>query len=215
MTPLCITAYLSDAIVLTHGTIHLDSLLAAMYALVHRLPPLEHGEDPGLLPLPLGNEPGGRFHLASASVSVVEQYESRHFHKAFPVDVARYHTKMKTVNVTAGVNKSHRIPLSAGHTDTLRWWCMGEKEGIEGLLQYCHHLGRKRNHGYGKVSKWTVEPCDVWDGFPLVLDGKPLRNLPVNWPGLVEPEVMLERLSYPYWDNAPNKTLCVVPVVEC
>lgn len=218
MTPLRVTARLQDAIVLTLGTIALDAILAAMYAMVHRLPPVPPGVVPEQLPIPLAFEPGGRFCLASFSVATFDQFEVQHMHKAFPVDVARHHTKMGVVNQKSGVNKSYRLPMSLAHADgdTLTWWCVGDKDGIEDLLQYCHHLGKKRAHGMGKVRAWKVEQCAPWDdGFPVVLDGKPLRNLPVDWPELVEPDIQMARLTYPYWPNAPGHVLCAVPEVEC
>lgn len=217
MKPLRVTAKLQGVVVLTLGTIALDALLASLYAILHRLPPLVPGAMPEPLPLPLAREPGGRFDLASFSVATFDQYEVQHMHKAFPVDVARNHTKMGVVNQKSGANKSHRIPLSLAHADgdTLTWWCVGDKDGIEDLLQYCHHLGKKRAHGMGKVLEWWVEECKPWgDGFPVMLGGKPLRNLPTDWPGLVAPELRMARITYPYWQTAPGQEICAVPEVE-
>lgn len=211
MTPLRITAKLQDAIVLTTGTLALDGLLASMYAMVNRLPPI--AEPFAVFPLPLKREPKRRFDLASFAVPMMDQYETTHEHKAFPVRAARAWSTVKRVDQKAGINKSHRMPLALSHsaTDALVWWCIGEQNGIENLLQYCHHLGKKRAHGMGRVLSWDVSPCETWDGFPVVLSGRPLRNLPTDWPGLDDPDTRTTRLTYPYWPKASGQQLCAVP----
>lgn len=216
MKPLQITAHLQDVVSLTLGNLALDALLAALYAVVHRLPPVVQGVIPEPLQLPIAKEPGGRFDLASFSVACFDAFETEYFHKQFPHREAKHRTQMKRANIATGPNKSHRHPLSLSHpeSDQLVWWCMGDKAGIEDLLQYCHHLGKKRSFGYGKVLEWTVADCDPWDGFPVVKDGHALRNLPPDWPGLVEPDLRLTRLTYPYWLNSADVCLCAVPEAD-
>jgi hypothetical protein len=212
--PLRVTADLSDAISLTYGTIALDALLASLYAMVQHLPPMT---TPEVLPLPLAREPGGKFDLASFAVAQFDRHDSTHFHKQFPHREAKHHSRLKRADMTAGINKSHRIPLSMGYPadQRLTWWCVGDQAGIEDLLQYCHHIGKKRAHGMGRVLRWDVAECEPWDdGFPVVMGGMALRPLPPDWPGLVEPDVRMSRLTYPYWPTAPGQMLCAVPEVE-
>lgn len=218
MEPLRIQAILQAGLIVQYGAVALDALLAAMYAVVHHMGRLELTRDePAPLPLPLAREPGGRFDLASFSVANFDQHQTTHFHRAFPALEAKHLTHMRGYNQANGPNKSYRIPVSiATPTDNvLTWFCIGNRKEIECLLQYCHHLGKRRGAGEGKVLRWTVEPCESWgEGFPIMRDGKPLRNLPFDHPGLVEPDIRMTRLTYPYWGTAPNQQPCAGPEGE-
>lgn len=218
MIPLRVEARLQDAVSLTLGRVDLDALLMSLYCMVHRIPPLdvERWTETDI-PIPVQKEPGGRFYLCSTSVARFDQHEAIHYHKALPVQEVLHRTKVKRARIDAGIDKSYRIslPLSHAEGDTLTWWCVGEQDGIEELVQYCHHLGKKRSQGMGKVLDWSVAPCESWgDGFPILLAGKPMRNLPIDYPGMGEHEVRLTRLMPPYWVTAPNRVLCAVPEVE-
>ena len=55
-----------------------------------------------------------------------------------------------------------------------------------------------------------MKECEPWDGFPVMRDGKPLRPLPPDWPGLVDPEMGYSCVTYPYW-LAEAEDVCAVP----
>ena len=217
MTPLRVTARLAGVICLPTYPLALDALLA--YAVCVR-----DGIQPATLPselvdveVPLQRSACGAFHLASCGAYKLERAELRHIHKRAPIE--QYQAiggdKIKRVMITAGPNKSYRIPLETKHlvNDTIEWWCVGDAEQIESLLSLIHYLGKRRGVGLGRVSKWTIEamgPRQLWEGFPVVRSGKPLRNLPPDWPGLVDPECAYANLTYPYWVGATEQ-LCAVP----
>lgn len=81
---------------------------------------------------------------------------------------------------------------------------------VRELLALVTHLGKRRAVGLGRVERWEVLPCEPWEGFPVLRDGRPLRPLPTDWPGLVEYDLGLRTLSYPYWDSS-RRVECAVP----
>lgn len=212
MTPLQITARLAGAISLPRGSIALDALLASQVALRGQLPPPRSAEDCAPLEIPIAREPGGRFHLASFSVGEFDQAELRYVSKRAPAE--QYQTigagKIRRVLLSAGANKSYRIPMPVSHArgDVLRWWCLGDADGIRDLLSTVVGLGKRRAVGYGRVLAWTVEPVESWgEGFPVVLHGCALRPLPQDWPGLELPKLRHAVLSYPYWAQSREEML--------
>ena len=216
--PLMVTAQLAGGISLPGGPLALDALLAAAVAVREQLPPAMNAGELSPIEIPIQREPAGRFHLASFSAGSADQYEVRYTHRRFPVGEAQglMDRKVRRVQINAGPAKSYRIPMEVQHIagDELRWWCLGDPAPIEDLLGLVHHLGKRRGVGLGRVLAWTVEPCEPWaDGFPIVLDGQPLRTLPVDWPGLVEPATAYRTLTYPYWLQQTEQ-LCAVVEVE-
>lgn len=221
MVPLCIQAKLDGGIVLPYGSVAVDALLAAVVAKQLGLPPpsLDLGVDELIdIDVPIRREPHGQFCLASFSLQSWELHEPRHVNRQFPVPEARMLgvPALKKINVAAGAQKSYRIPHVVSHAvdDTISWFVVGDARAIEDLLVCVSHLGRRRGSGRGRVMDRHVSPCTPWgDGFPVVRDGRALRPLPPDWPGLcsnnrIEPA----RLHYPYWLNAGRK-LCAVPEV--
>lgn len=205
MIPLRITARIASAISLPGGPIALDSLLMSQVALRRQLPPPRTAADCEHIDIPIALEPEGRFYLCSFSSSRFEQHELRYVNRRAPVE--QYQTvgerRIKRVQITSGQNKSYRIPLEVGHVegDTLTWFAIGECDAVGALLASVSHLGRKRSVGLGRVVGWTVEPCEPWgEGFPVVRDGKPLRTLPADYPGLLDPPLAHRCLMPPYWD---------------
>lgn len=214
MIPLAVTARLSGGISMPGGGIALDALLAAAVAVRDGLPPASVA---GVLPIeiPVQREPGGRFHLASWSVSAWEEHELRWLNRRFPLAEAQglAAPSLRRIHIATGPCKSFRLPLETGHLvdDQLRWWCVGEDAAIRDLLGLVSHLGKRRAVGAGRVRDWTVAPCEPWgDGFPVVRDGRALRPLPADWPGLVSPDVGYGCLTYPYWRRS-DEEMCALP----
>lgn len=213
--PLIVTARISGAISLPWAPIALDGLL--MWAVAQRLnlPPIIAGEQIAPLEIPLAREPGGRFHLASLSEQVVEERELRYINRRFPIEQGQTlgNRKLRRIQINAGAQKSYRLPMETQHLveDRLRWWCIGDRAEIQGLLAEVHFLGKKRSTGLGQVREWIVDACEAWPGFPVLRDGAPLRALPPDWPGLAaDVDIQLRNLSPPYWDRT-KETECAVP----
>lgn len=203
MEPLQITATMVSPVAVPLFPVALDGLLAAVICerqgLIAGVGEFQHIE------VPVKRSECGRYHLAS-----VAHYESRasvhgYVNKRAPV-VEYMHLgndKIKSVNTGTGRNKAFRIPQPRTLVDCMRWWCIGDRGKIEPLLALVTHLGKKRSVGHGKVTRWDVERATEWPGFPVLRpDGTPLRNLPMDTPGLgPSTAVGWGPLSFPYWDQ--------------
>ena len=211
--PLHIVAHLKTGVVLTRPLM-LDALLAwAVANQERRLPPLP-GEDSPTIEIPIQRSKCGRFHLCSQGHAVRELSEVRHKNRRPPaMEYARLgSSKIRRVDISVGANKSYRVPyeLRLLEGDRIEWWCLGDADRILSLLSMVHYLGRHRGSGKGRLdlhgTPWTVEPCETWDGFPVVRDGEPLRQLPVDWdlPGGIK---TFRNLTYPYWDKTREELL--------
>ena len=216
MEPLHVTARLLTAIALPGGPLALDALLAAAVCRRDDIPP-----PPPVRPIeiPVEREPGGRFHLATFSLGAAARYDHRWVNRRFPIEIAQTplgSLRIRRVHISGGPAKSYRIPLETIHLEARRldWYAVGERREIEELLAISRYIGKRRAVGLGRVERWEVEPCEPWPGFPLVRDGRALRPLPPDWPGLVEPVMEYRTISYPYWD-ATARVLCAVPEGVC
>lgn len=210
MKPLVVTARLLEGFA-TRSPIHLDALLAAAYAMREGmlLPPASEAEC-RFIPLPLERSACGRFWMASVGEYVTRSDELRHKNRRAPwVEYARLgSSKIRRVQIATGENKSYRVPYEFTIPDggLIRWWCIGDQEQVRGLLHLVHYLGKFRGSGKGRVAQWKVDECEPWDGFPVMRDGAPLRNLPVQ-DGAVG---ALLRCDPPYWLK-DGRVPCLAP----
>ena len=206
-----ITAHLRGPISLPAGPMALDALLMAAVCARDSIPPILDG-DPMEIPIPVERERG--IYLASFSVAAFETHALRYVNRRHPIEQEQTigSPKTKRITLTTGPTKSYRIPTETGHVehDRLDWYCIGEREAIADLLALVLYLGKKRSVGNGAVARWTAAPHEGWPGFPVVRDGKPLRPLPLDWPGLVEPETATRGMVPPYWHHS-TRQLCAVP----
>lgn len=155
-------------------------------------------------------------YLASFGLPRFDARENHWINRRFPVEQAQALAgpKLRRIQITSGAAKSYRLPLEVGHVagDALTFYAVGEREPIAALLSLVGYIGKKRSVGKGAVERWDVDPCEPWGaGFPVVSpEGKPLRPLPIDWPGLVEPEVGYRVMTPPYWMRS-REVLCAVP----
>lgn len=216
MIPLKVTCYLRGAVreSTAAGTSPalLDSLVMAALALdlgipaAHLQSPAEREANERRLTdaMPLARE--GRIWLASDAQYAREQHEVRHVNRRFPVAeaVAMGDARLKRVQLSTGLSKSYHIPVRQSHVvgDAVTWFAVGDAPLVRGLLtRHIRHIGKKRAVGCGPVGRWEVVPCERWDGFPVLLEGHPLRPLPLDWPGLKEWREDLRVLTPPYWER--------------
>jgi len=216
MRPMMIIARLAGAVCLPEYGLALDACLAFAVCQREGIAPAFTAAEVVSIEIPVVRELEGRFHLCSNSVGVFEQRETRYVQRRPVIAEAQLMGRqIKRMQINAGPSKGFRIPMEIVHLehDELRWWCVGDADDVRELLELVHYLGKRRGVGVGRVLEWTVEPCEPWgDGFPVVLDGRPLRPLPPDWPGLVDPMIMPATLTYPYW-LMERRQSCAVPVV--
>lgn len=204
-TPLRITCHVSRDVAI-NAPIALDALLG--FALAQRLglQPPQGDEEPVALDIPLARSTCGRIYLGSHSIHEVEEYELRWRNRRFPVPEAQAMggKKLRRINTSTGATKTKRVPREALHLHDgrLDWYAVGDEERVRDLLFDIQYVGGARGVGSGRVASWAVEDTDPWEpGFPVLLDGIPLRSLPVGWPGVDESRCRVEQrtLEPPYW----------------
>lgn len=212
--PLRVTAILLEGYVGRRPPM-LDGLLTDVYAkLVHLLPP--HCET-DILPIeiPIPWSPCGKVRMCSSGVASVVAHDVRHKQRSAPViQYARLgNSKITKIDEAAGEDKRFRVPYSNNLIEEHRidWLCIGDREMISGLLRHVTALGRFRCVGNGRIREWLVEQCDTWgEGFPIIRDGKPMRPLPLDTPGLVAPfKRAFATVRTPYWFHAREELVAV------
>jgi hypothetical protein len=210
MEPIQITAHLQSEVVIPSGSIAIDAILAYAVAMRDRLPPPTFGVQP--VEIPVQREPGGRFHLASFASATWDSQETRYSNRRFPLAESIHLGAIRRVNTAAGAERSYHLPYTAGHVrgDRLDWYAIADAGAVRDLLATIHYVGKRRTVSYGRVTRWEVESCSPWDGFPVVRDGQALRPLPLDWPGLDVTVAGYATLSYPYWDRT-REEMCAVP----
>lgn len=216
VTPLKVTAELSGFVELGPAQLWpaLDGILAAAVARSNGMIPPVSAADVLPIEIPVEREPGGRFHLATMGIPDDPRRDTiTHLHRTPPVrqftSLLDPVAKFRRVDITAEPDKQLRIPKAATMIARVHWWCVGEHDGIESLLRGVTRIGARRRHGRGAVTRWDIYPADPWDGFPVVRDGGALRNLPMDWPGLVEPIEGFANLTFPFWMREREELLAV------
>lgn len=214
MQPLHVTAVLVESIVCRRPPM-LDGILARVIADQNHMVPIG---DPSTWPeidIPLQKHESGAFWMCSSGYCEVEASDIGHKHRRAPwVEYARLgNAKIRRVDIATAEDKSYRIPYEKKilHQDTIEWWCIGDEARTRELLMRCHYLGKYVATGKGRVREWIVEPCEPWGkGFPILRDGKPMRPLPLDTPGLVSPfKQAFATVRPPYWFHAAEELVAV------
>lgn len=220
MEPLRIAASLASDIANPLRPPALDALLAYARAVFEeqREPPDPAAPCPTVdLSDVLARSPCGRYYLASFGLAEPEERSRGRFvNRRFPIAEAQMmgSPKITTLNLSGGPAKSFRIPLETAWLkgDEIEWFALGDAAKIRALLVWITHLGKRRGVGLGKIARWTVAPCISWgDGFPVIRDARPLRNLPID---AMHPEIAqgfegYGVVSFPYFER-DREELCIL-----
>lgn len=220
MVPLRVTATLASDIANPLRPPALDALLAYAQAVFveGRDPPDPSGPVPPVdISHAVALAPCGRYHLVSFALAEVEEHlRGRFINRRFPLSEAQSMAgpKLTRISLAGGPCKSFRLPIETAWLkgDQIEWFAVGDPERVRALLVWITHLGKRRGVGLGKIAAWEVEPCASWgDGFPVIRDGRPLRNLPLD---AMEPEAgqLFEgygNLTFPYFER-DREELCLV-----
>lgn len=220
MTPLVIAADLGSGVM--GWPPQLDGLLAAAVAVRDGLPPMgvqSADEQVGnrdtlhaAVRRLLAWDPAG-FYLCSEPVFSPVAHDRRYINRRAPlVHMAVLGAaKFRRIETATGTNKSYRIPQSIALGDAMTWFALGDAEEITAALAYVTHLGKRRGVGCGAVRVWRVAPAEPWAGFPVLRDGRPMRALPLDYPGVAaNSRTDLRPLAFPYWE-VRNERSCFVP----
>lgn len=191
MAPLEIVAHLRGSLAVHDRGPQLDTMLAHAIATRRGLPPPRHAEDITPIEVPLARSSCGRYYQCSVGFGRIELTSLDWTNRRFPIERAMRQADpadLRVINVKMGAQKSYRLPRERHHLegDRMAWWCVGDHEAISGLLADVTHIGRRRAVGLGEVERWTISTMRLgeWAGFPVLRDGRPLRPLPLDTPGV-------------------------------
>lgn len=225
MRPLLVTARLANA--LAGDAPRLDALLEWVMSLHHHKavpgykitrdgppPPL------GALPISMARRTLGPWPVAVCSDPIYGETAAEtveHVTKKLAVEHAgalRPNARL-VVSTTNSWTKSYRLPLRIRQVDRVRWFAVGERDGIRRLLKQVPALGKKVSIGYGRVVEWTVERVEEdysWyapsEAGPVLMATLPTGDwLPTN---LVGARRDFRSCCPPYWHLA-RMTEVVVP----
>lgn len=118
--------------------------------------------------------------------------------------------KYKKVRVGSGYFKGFMINLPALLSDTVTFYCNGDKESLEYLLPNLTHLGKKSSIGGGHIKDFSIE--ETSEDYSFFKDGKLMRPLPTSMKIPVTSGMCFEKQSYkpPYWFKG-DMCMCYVP----
>jgi len=222
MKNLKITAKLLDGRVNSNdGLFNLDSILAYAWMLVHHPDILQNRDlrmeniiEPDL---PLAKDQDGRW---KASVGFYVQYAEtvEYWHKKInDFDAAIYvdfQGKRGKINSQAGEFKSYRVPQLIRIVSDIEFYCVGDPDGIRGLLSLVTNIGKKGSQGYGYVKEWKIEEIaeDYTDYGPYgIMRTKPFAGeLPDDGQTY---QIRKMRLKPPYHLHI-DRVPCIIPNVR-
>ncbi|WOJ93681.1 hypothetical protein R0135_00590 [Congregibacter variabilis] len=212
MDRLTVTAKLRTPFVSNGSYWTLDALLAAVIfdqcqnvELAHTSVPVRSSND--------------LFHASAAIIEPVEKdrisfvANLRADHALDPILIAKnksgknLHTKLgRTRRRDFGAVMNSYSVISA---DEICWFCEGDGEEIDRLLQPVSFIGKRRASGFGEVDSWSVEEGDL-DGVTGVM-GEPLRPVPVELFEGDKESIKVDAAWRPaYWHPA-NRAICFAP----
>lgn len=114
-------------------------------------------------------------------------------------------------DTSQGKEKSYDLPLYIRSMPQIHWFCVGDLEAIQDLLNGCAGIGKKRSIGHGQVASWSVSPIDY--DYHLLRAGMLMRPIPCE---LLPPTNM--DFSIRNWGWRPpayhvsNKARCAMPI---
>lgn len=216
--PLRITAHLEGGFSVSQDQgVGLDSLLMSVVAkLLQKTKAIRSVADLDELEIPVSKHPSGRYYLASFGEYQVQDFEKRYLTKRPPITEYRRQSTLKSIDIGAGPDKLQRdvVPILIPDRGLVQWYAVGDPARLFPLLHRAPSLGRRHAAGFGAVYRWSCEPlmpAELWEGFPVLRDGCPLRPLPLDTSGLTTFREHTLRLLPPYW-LMEGQEPCAIPV---
>jgi hypothetical protein len=207
MDKIKVTAHLLAPIVTGGGYMTLDGLLAAL--LFDQLGGVEEAH----AAIPIRQHDG----LLHASAAIMEPIRDRvTFIAALRPDhsidpdliLKNKHGHIHRKFDTSLTNVMNSYAMLTAPTAT--WYAEGDAELIEKLLTPVQFIGKRRASGFGRVSRWQIEP-DELDGIEGPF-GEPLRPVPVAmFKGDTSHPIVDAAWRPAYW-NPLHRTACYAPV---
>ncbi len=138
------------------------------------------------------------------------------WNKRFDVPLAYlvdFQGRRGVINNSAAEYKAYHMPVWYRSALWVRWYVMGNLQGISALLACVTHLGKKAAQGWGRVAGWEIAPAA--EDWSLLRDGRLMRGLPpadAARLGLSGCSLGIYGVRPSYWDKRNQITLAMPPL---
>lgn len=78
--------------------------------------------------------------------------------------------------INSGKFRAYHMPVFYRHSLKLTWYALGDKIGIEKLLPFVTHIGKKFSQGWGRVLSWQCDNMD--EDWSEEKNGQAMRSIP-------------------------------------
>jgi CRISPR type IV-associated protein Csf3 len=104
-----------------------------------------------------------------------------------------------SINIGAGPLKAYNLTYPTRWAPEIHWYVMGQKRGLEYLLDKITHIGKKHNLGLGRVLEWSVTDTN-YDWSIIGEGGRLMRRMPACFDSAKYSEYGAIRA--PYWHRS-------------
>lgn len=215
--PLEVKMEVIPPVYITSSWLHLDSILTylctrdALDELFYCMP-TEETIDVSLLDLPLKKTED----IYHASIGVYSENA-----KLYKDTIYKRFTDKETYKLSKRQQKG-RIKTNQGHfkdfminipiliTDTITFYCNGDKKELNRLLAHLTSIGKKTSIGGGRINKIIIS--ETSEDYSFFKEGQIMRPIPTKMKIPIFEGMIFQQQPYkpPYWDKN-NVTMCYVP----
>lgn len=116
------------------------------------------------IPIEVGEIGGHKVARCSSPIAMNPKWEGlEYIHRRFPaeaVDVIHPNC-LGVVQTKRGLFKGERVPLKARLIPEIVWFCVGDEDVMQKILDRVKTIGKKRAYGFAVVASWNIEAMDV------------------------------------------------------
>ena len=216
-TPLQIVMDVIPPIYITSPWLHLDSILSylclrdALGDLFYCMP-TEETIDVSLLNLPLKRTSDVYHSSVGIYTDNVKLYRDTIYKRFTDKETHKLtHRQQKgRIKTNQGHFKDFMINLPIIITDTITFYCNGDKKELERLLSHLTGIGKKTSIGSGRIRNITITETN--EDYSFFKENHIMRPIPATMDVPVFEGMIFQKQPYkpPYWDKN-NVCMCIVP----
>ena len=216
-TPLQIVMDVIPPIYIASPWLHLDSILSylclrdALGDLFYCMP-TEETIDVSLLNLPLKRTSDVYHSSVGIYANNVKLYRDTIYKRFTDKETHKLtHRQQKgRIKTNQGHFKDFMINLPIIITDTITFYCNGDKKELERLLSHLTSIGKKTSIGSGRIRNITITETN--EDYSFFKDNCIMRPIPATMDVPVFEGMIFQQQPYkpPYWDKN-NVCMCIVP----
>ena len=216
-TPLQIVLDVIPPIYIASPWLHLDSILSylclrdALSDLFYCMP-TEETIDVSLLNLPLKRTSDVYHSSVGIYADNVKLYRDTIYKRFTDKETHKLtHRQQKgRIKTNQGHFKDFMINLPIIITDTITFYCNGDKKELERLLSHLTSIGKKTSIGSGRIRNITITETN--EDYSFFKENHIMRPIPATMDVPVFEGMIFQQQPYkpPYWDKN-NVCMCIVP----